>query len=141
MVATAFQNGDISGEFATVSKLSRVLFLLPIMIMLSRLANTNANLANTNLASAKQQSLPVPWFVILFVLLVCINSTPLISEPFRAFTLQVNQLLLAVSLAAMGLETNLSKLWQIGTAPLYLAAASWLFLSILSLGLLKVFYK
>lgn len=134
VVAAAFQNSPVSGEFATISKLSRVLFLLPVMVILGSFSA--ASQGNTR----RMSKLPIPWFVLLFVLLVMLNSLSLFSEDFKAIVLQLNQVLLAISLTAMGLETDLTKLKQTGFKPFYLAALSWLFLSGLSLGLIKIFF-
>ncbi len=41
----------------------------------------------------------------------------------------------------MGLETDLRKMKQARMKPLYLGGASWLFISILSLGLVELFYE
>jgi uncharacterized membrane protein YadS len=43
-------------------------------------------------------------------------------------------------MAAMGMETKIMHLMQTGLKPLYLGAFSWLFISILSFGLIKAFY-
>jgi uncharacterized membrane protein YadS len=43
-------------------------------------------------------------------------------------------------MAAMGMETKIMHLRQTGLKPLYLGAFSWLFISILSFGLIKAFY-
>jgi uncharacterized membrane protein YadS len=43
-------------------------------------------------------------------------------------------------MAAMGLETKLQQLRETGLKPLYLGAGSWLFISTVSYGLVKMFY-
>lgn len=156
VVAAAFQNSSISGELATIFKLARVLFLLPVILVVGSFSinlkeervdnetSHNDNFDNLNVNELAPNScwkrLPIPWFVILFALLVVINSTSLFSESFRTVILDSNQILLTVSLAAMGLETKLSKLYLTGLKPFYLAALSSIFLSTLSLALIKGFY-
>ncbi|MBE9109152.1 YeiH family putative sulfate export transporter [Nodosilinea sp. LEGE 07298] len=125
VLATAFQKGDISGELATVTKLSRVLLVVPIMVSLGW-QTSRANRQN-------QTTIPMPWFVIFFGLLVIVNSFNLVAEPLKAMVLSGNQWLLCMSLVAMGLETNVSNLTQLGIKPIYLAGLSWLFLAIASL--------
>lgn len=128
VIATAFQQGMISGELATVTKLSRVLLVVPVIISLgwqTRRSN-----------SAKLTTLPIPWFVLFFGLLVGVNSLSWVSEPIKATVLNGNQWLLCISLVAMGLETNLSSLTQLGIKPIYLAGFSWVFLSVISLSMI-----
>ncbi|MCD8488999.1 MAG: putative sulfate exporter family transporter [Desertifilum sp.] len=136
VIASAFQYGSVSGELATISKLSRILFLAPMMLLL--------NFISVQPYTAHQKlsfnQLPIPWFVLLFLLLVVFNSFQLIPIPVKASLLQFNAFLLTVSLAAMGLETNLHRIQQVGITPVYLAGASWLFLAAISLGLIQLFY-
>lgn len=127
VIAAAFQNGTVSGEFATITKLSRVLLLIPIVFMLGW--NSAQPLPTETSVKLK---LPIPWFVIFFGFLVAFNSFNLVSEAVKPLILTVNQFLLCMSLAAMGLETNLKRLTKIGLKPVYLAVVAWLFLVLTS---------
>ncbi|MGB3519136.1 MAG: YeiH family protein [Elainellaceae cyanobacterium] len=130
VIAIAFQQGMISGELATVTKLSRILLVLP-MIMSLGWQTRRSN-------SARLTALPIPWFVLFFGLLVGVNSLNWVSEPIKAMVLNGNQWLLCISLVAMGLETNLSSLTQLGIKPIYLAGLSWVFLSAVSLLMISL---
>ncbi|WP_035991704.1 YeiH family protein [Leptolyngbya sp. KIOST-1] len=127
VIATAFQNGDLSGEIATITKLSRVLLIVPIIVGLGWQTN--------RLGQPGQPSRPVavPWFVLFFCVLVVVNSLDLMAPALKVIVLNSNQFLLCLSLAAMGLETNLTSLNQLGPKPIYLAGLSWLFLALFSL--------
>jgi uncharacterized integral membrane protein (TIGR00698 family) len=130
VIAAAFQNGTVSGEFATITKLSRVLLLIPIIFCLGwekQYSRSNSNRIKYWFR------VPIPWFVIFFGFLVIFNSLNLIPETTKSFVLVGNQFLLCMSLAAMGLETSFNHLTKIGFKPIYLAAISWLFLSLSSL--------
>ncbi|MBD2234546.1 YeiH family protein [Phormidium tenue] len=127
VIATAFQNGDLSGEVATVTKLSRVLLIVPIILSLGW------QTPRPRQTKQSARPLPIPWFVLFFCLLVGVNSLGLVAAPIKAVVLSGNQILLCISLVAMGLETNISNLTQLGLKPLYLAGLSWLFLAAISL--------
>ncbi|MBE9159892.1 YeiH family putative sulfate export transporter [Nodosilinea sp. LEGE 06152] len=127
VIAIAFQNSDLSGNLATVTKLSRVLLMVPIVVSLGWQTN------RTNQLGQSSRSVPVPWFVLCFCALVVVNSLGLIDPSIRVEVLNGNQFLLCLSLAAMGLETNLASLTKIGLKPIYLAGLSWLFLAVFSL--------
>jgi len=133
VIATAFQRGSVSGELATVTKLSRVLLIIPVMLGLGWQANRSG--AMENQASSP---LPMPWFVVLFSGLLMINSTGLVPAAIKTPLLSLNQGFLCMALAAMGLETNLARLTQMGMGPIYLAGLSWLFLAAVSLGMITL---
>ena len=132
VIATAFQKGTISGELATVTKLSRVLLVVPIIVGLGW--QTSRAVPQGKPA----RPLPMPWFVLFFCLLVMVNSLGWVATPIKAAVLSGNQLLLCMALVAMGLETNLSSLTQLGLKPLYLAGLSWLFLAAVSLSMIHL---
>jgi len=135
VIATAFQAGPVSGALATVTKLSRVLLIIPILLSLGW---QNRQSSTTQKQS---RSLPVPWFVVFFMLLILVNSSGIVPETLHTSILKGNKLLLCMSLAAMGLETDLNHLWQLGTKPIYLAALSWFFLAGVSLSMIAISYS
>ncbi|KPQ34760.1 MAG: putative membrane protein [Phormidesmis priestleyi Ana] len=136
VMATAFQRGSTSGDLATITKLSRVLLLIPLVMLLgwqSKAAYTQR--PTTGMKSIK---IPVPWFVVLFGLVVVVNSILVVPPSLKILLLSINQWLLCIAMAAMGLETSLQKLSKTGVRPLYLAGASWIFLAGASLSLIKL---
>ncbi len=130
VVAAAFQNGQDAGHFATIAKLSRVAMLAPLVLTLGALAPRGAGQARP----------PLPWFVLGFVALIVINSFGIIPDAARAVTTPATTFLLAVALAAMGLETDLRKLRATGLRPFALGAASWLLVSGLALAMVELVY-
>ncbi|WP_017301324.1 YeiH family protein [Nodosilinea nodulosa] len=132
VVATAFQQGSLSGELATITKLSRVLLVVPIMVGLGWQTR------RSRVSGQPVRPFPIPWFVLGFCLLIGVNSLGLIASPIKAAVLSGNQLLLCISLVAMGLETNLAHLTTLGLKPIYLAGLSWLFLALVSLAMIHL---
>jgi len=137
VIAAAFQDGAVSGQIGTISKLSRVMLLAPMMLALGIVSARSKK--NGQKFSFRQ--IPIPWFVLYFIAVILLNSLNTFPAGAKAAVIQGNQFLLAISLAAMGLETNLAKMKQAGMKPLYLGAASWLFILMVSLGLVEIFYR
>jgi uncharacterized integral membrane protein (TIGR00698 family) len=135
VVAAAFQNGRDAGEFATITKLSRVMLLAPLVFALGALAARRRRRHGHAHGGARA---PLPWFVLGFIALIGINSFGVMPAAARAFTTPFTTFLLAIALAAMGLETDLRKLRAAGLRPLALGAASWLFVGCLSLALIEL---
>ncbi len=134
VVAAAFQNGTVSGELATVTKLSRVLLLIPVIFMLSW-----TNKKTQKPGGFSQVFDAIPWFVLIFGLLTIVNTFKLIPTQLQTSILNWNQFLLCIAMAAMGLKTSFHDLNKIGIKPLYLAILSWLFLALTSLIYIKTF--
>lgn len=131
-IAAAFETNPLSGEVATIAKLSRVMLLAPITLLLG--------LLSVERATDKSRKLPIPWFVLGFISLILVNSLNFIPETLKMALVNVNQFLLTTALAAMGLETNIQCIKQLGIKPIYLGAISWLFISLISLSLIKFLY-
>ena len=89
---------------------------------------------------SQQQSVPVPWFVLGFVVMMVVNSFGLIPPLEKVYLVQATTFLLAIALAAMGLQTDISKLREKGWRPLFVGAGAWLFISTFSLALVELIY-
>ena len=135
VIATSFQNGSASGEVATISKLARIIFLAPTVITLGLTSIQQ----KTSAEKFSWSKLPIPWFILLFLVVSSINTWVAIPDNVQSFFSTLNAFLLAMATAAMGLETSFAKIKQSGLKPFYLAGLCWLFLSIISLVSIKVF--
>lgn len=134
VIAAAFQQGEAAGQTATVTKLTRVMLLAPLVLGLGFWA------ARRRGADASAAKAPIPWFVFGFIALVVINSLIAVPPEARRLIVLATSFMLALALAAMGLETDLRKLKAKGLRPLALGAAAWVFIAGFSLGLLKILY-
>ena len=126
VVAAAFQQGEEAGHFGTIAKLTRVMMLAPMVLILGYFAAKHAN-------GKQAGGAPIPWFVLGFVGMVGVASTGWVPQVVEPWTTGVTQFLLAMALAAMGLETDIRKLAAEGVRPALLGAASWIFIVLLSL--------
>jgi uncharacterized integral membrane protein (TIGR00698 family) len=132
-VAASFQNGQRAGEIGTMVKLARVMLLAPVVFALSM----KSRIAAVG-ASGKTVKPPVPWFVIGFVTLVGFNSLIAIPADARRAIVALTTFLLTVALAAMGLETDILKLYAKGIRPAVLGALAFLFIATFSFTLIKL---
>jgi uncharacterized integral membrane protein (TIGR00698 family) len=129
VVAAAFQEGRQAGEFGTIAKLSRVMLLAPLVIMLGVAA------ARSGSSSARP---PMPWFVLGFIAMIALNSIITIPPEAKSVIVSVTTFLLTMALAAMGLETDIGKLYAKGLRPLAVGATASVFISLFSLMLIKL---
>jgi uncharacterized membrane protein YadS len=81
---------------------------------------------------------PMPWFVLGFIAMIALNSLITIPPDAKSVTVSVTTFLLTMALAAMGLETDIRKLYAKGLRPLVVGATASIFISLLSLTLIKL---
>jgi uncharacterized integral membrane protein (TIGR00698 family) len=133
VVAAAFQSGQKAGEFGTMAKLARVMLLAPMVIALS----VRSRVLQTP-GAAKAVRPPLPWFALGFIAVVAINSSIAIPGGAKDTIVMSTTFLMSMALAAMGLETDISKLRAEGLKPALLGAVAFLFISCFSLALIKL---
>lgn len=140
VVAAAFQDGQQAGDIGTIAKLSRVVLLAPMVMAIGIIPAIGA----VRREEAKHGTvatlgkLPVPWFVLGFVALVGLNSLVVIPSDVKAWLVMLTTFLLSVSLAGMGTVTDLRKLTARGFRPAVLGLMASLFITCLSLTLIKL---
>jgi uncharacterized integral membrane protein (TIGR00698 family) len=120
-------------QIATISKLTRVMMLAPLVITLGAVA------ARRNNGGESQAKAPLPWFVLGFVALTAVNSIWPLPAAAVAPTKLFTSFLLAMALAAMGLDADIRKLAAKGPRPLMLGAMASVFISLFSLALVELF--
>ena len=133
VVAAAFAHGETAGHIGTVSKLSRVLMLAPMILLLGFAAARRAG-------GTGRAEVPVPWFAFGFLAMVLVASTGWLPANVLAGFAVLTQVLLASALAAVGLETDLRQIRAQGWRPLALGGLATLFIGGLALGLVLLLY-
>lgn len=127
-IAAAFQVNSLSGEIASVSKLSRVLLLAPMIMAIATIPFDSRGLRS----NSNTYKLAIPWFILYFIALIILTSLNVFPVGFKASVVQANQFFLTIAMVAMGLETRVQNVKKIGLKPLVLGALSWLFISNMS---------
>ncbi len=135
VTAAAFQVSQTAGEYGVIAKLTRVALLAPTIFALGWWMNRRL-IARGDVS--RQASVPVPWFLIGFIALVCINSTGVIPDATKPSLALLTSFLLALALAAMGLETDIRKIIAKGVRPLLLGGGASLFIGGVSLAAVKL---
>lgn len=129
VVAAGFQHGAEAGHAATVAKLARVSMLAPLVFLLG--------IFRPRFGDSARKVPGMPIFILGFVAMVVLNSLVAVPLAVQGAVAHLTSFLLALSLAAMGLHTDLRKLRAKGLRPLLLGGAAWLFIGCFSLILVK----
>jgi uncharacterized integral membrane protein (TIGR00698 family) len=140
--------GAMAVQFGTLVKLVRVLMLGPVVLGLSVFAlrfRDRADEPAPRVATgsrAARGKLPlhklVPWFIIGFLVLAGLRSTGVIPPAALAPIAWVANLLTVVSMAALGLSTDLRMVGRAGSRVTAAVIASLLVLGAISLGLIRL---
>ncbi|MBP0049701.1 putative sulfate exporter family transporter [Marinobacterium sp. AK62] len=103
---------------AVVTKLMRVMLLVPVLLVLSQLLGKEPKAGE----GFQQRTLPIPWFALVFLLLPVVNSLNLIPPALLEWLHRLDQLCLAMAMAALGFATRPSAIRAAGWQPLALGA-------------------
>ncbi len=133
VVAAGFAASDEAGISATVVKLTRVLLIIPVTIILGI---RESKRSSDNPRKFKLNTIVIPWFVLMFLGVVIINSTGIVPLHISNFLINVDNYLMIAAMAGLGLETNIVEIKKVGLKPIYLGAISSIFISILSFGII-----
>ena len=121
VLAAAFARGQEAGDFGTLVKLTRVALLAPLALGLAALE------ARRGGDAVSWQRLPVPWFVVGFVLVGVLRSLGAIPAPLIPMLEQLSRILLVAAMAAVGLGVHTAAVRRLGWPPVALAVLGWLF--------------
>ncbi len=124
MVAAGKAVSPAVADQAVVVKLIRVALLAPVMLLLGRLVGAGKDGAG---AGATRPPL-LPWFIGLFVAAAALNSLGLVAGSLHTALLQLDNVLLALAMAALGWSSSVRQMRQAGLKPLLLGALLFGFL-------------
>ncbi|MBX3404205.1 MAG: putative sulfate exporter family transporter [Phycisphaeraceae bacterium] len=140
VVAAAKQYGDAALAEATVIKLTRVLWIVPVAVVLGRMAQAGTAAGG---ASAKRPAAPIPWFVALF-LVACAARTAAqwaLGEgevaPVAAHLKDIAKAAMTLALFLIGTGLSRSALRQAGWRPLLQGLLMWIAVSIAALAAVR----
>ncbi|MEQ1516970.1 MAG: putative sulfate exporter family transporter, partial [Usitatibacteraceae bacterium] len=108
---------------ATLVKLSKVLMLLPLLLVLALMRRRED-------AAAKLPATPWPWFIGGFILVMLINSSLTLHPQARRLILELDQFLFVMVMVALGMTTRLTALFGDGRA-----SVGWRLLGVGAVGL------
>ncbi|HEY6940744.1 YeiH family protein [Dokdonella sp.] len=129
VVAVGSAIGPQAADTAVVVKLTRVLLLVPFLFALGGWEARRGG---------ERGAISVPWFALAFVGVCAFNSVVALPAALRAAMLDLDTLLLATAMAALGLETRFARLRALGPKPLLLALLLFGWLVVGGYGLTRV---
>lgn len=139
VIAAGLIYSQAAGEIATVVKLTRNLFMAPVIVVLSSWYLRRGQGSGVRDRKGVPLKNVVPGFVLGFVAMAVLNSLgilpPMVLDPIRT----ASSWLIVGALAGVGLETNLASLRAIGFRPFYAGLCAASFMAAVSFGLIRIF--
>lgn len=113
---------------AVIVKMIRVIMLAPVLLVLSFILSRKEAQSQAGEAGARPR-VSVPFFAIMFVVVICFNSLNLLSEAVVNALNFTSTALLTMAMTALGLNTTISQMKKAGWQPFLLALILfiWLF--------------
>ena len=124
-------NDGVIADTAIIVKMTRVILLVPFLLILSLFVNRRKK----NAPEAKKAKITVPWFAFGFLGIICLNS---LLQSYNLMPASVNggintavDFALTMAMTALGAESNFEKFRQAGFKPFLMAFIlfAWLFLA------------
>ena len=116
----------ISGETenaAVIAKMLRVMMLAPFLVVVGVMMRRSSPATGS-----QKQRITFPWFALAFILVALFNSAHLVPSAAIAVINQLDNVLLAMAMAALGLTTHISQLKKAGLRPLLLGLMLFIWL-------------
>lgn len=116
VVAAGYAFSDAAGVLATIVKLTRTLFIVPIVLVFSWIYAKKETTSKT--AEKVNVRKIFPWFILGFLAVVGIRSTGFVPENTVAGVSFLSKFFLSMALAAIGLKTSLKEVAGVGIKPM-----------------------
>ncbi len=123
VVAAGKSVSDIAMDTAVIVKLTRVMLLAPFLFILGLFIKRKSNKNMKN-------HIVIPWFALFFIGVAGFNSLHFLPKNIINGINKVDTFLLAMAMAALGMETNLNKIKGVGIKPLIEAFILFVYLVI-----------
>jgi uncharacterized integral membrane protein (TIGR00698 family) len=133
VVGAGFSLSPQAGDAATITKLIRVAFLMPVLVVVSLVVRSRTTGAGTAVKAPL-----LPWFAVAFVVLMLVNSTGWVPGSVQSGASSLSQAFLVLAIAGIGLKTSLQEVTQLGWRPVAMIFLVTLGLAFLSGGYLMV---
>ncbi|WP_342753888.1 YeiH family putative sulfate export transporter [Pantoea sp. MBD-2R] len=118
VVAAGHAVGPQVENNAVITKMLRVMMLAPFLLLLNARAGK----------SPQRGKVQFPWFALIFIAVALFNSLHLLPQAWVSAIGELDNLLLATAMAALGLTTRLSQLGRTGFKPILLGLLLFIWL-------------
>lgn len=130
VVGAGYAISQDAGDTATIVKLLRVAMLLPVILVAGQITR------RAGVAEGGARPPLLPWFIVVFIALVVINSLIALPAPITDLGNEISRWCLVASIAAIGVKTRLGEIVKVGIRPVILMFVETALLAAMALGLI-----
>ena len=130
VVATGFAYGQAAGAAATITKLTRTLLLLPLVVLIATFYGLRGEGGISRLAAIRRA---IPWFVLGFLGLAAVRTAGLIPPGLLSLMAAGASFGIVMVLASVGLNVDLRSIARIGYKALAVGLVLGAVMSVISL--------
>jgi uncharacterized integral membrane protein (TIGR00698 family) len=132
VVGAGYSLSTEAGDAATITKLMRVAFLMPVLVVISLGLRVRTAVKSGSEDAMNTSKTPLlPWFTVAFVGFMLLNSTGWVPISVQSGASFLSQSFLVIAIAGVGLKTSLKEVTRLGWRPVAI-----LFLVTLSLAMM-----
>lgn len=135
VVAAGYAFSEMAGNTAVIVKLTRTLFIIPIVLIFSflseRLEAKSEGVKERRTINFKKI---FPYFIVLFLVVVAFRSTGIIPGNIVTALSKTSKFCMIMALSAIGLKTSYGDIKNIGPKPMFLGLIVDTLVVIVSLG-------
>ena len=121
VVGAGEQYGETALQMATLIKLTRALWIIPLALV------------TMFLFREKGSKISIPWFIFIFILAMVVNTYVPLPEWFVSAMVWIARRGMVVTLFLIGASLSVATVRQVGIKPLLLAITLWIVISLSSL--------
>lgn len=122
VVGAGEQYGPVALEMATLIKLTRALWIIPLALV------------TMFIFREKGSKISIPWFIFIFILAMVVNTYVPLPEWFVTAMVWIAKRGMVVTLFMIGASLSLSTVRKVGVRPLMLAIGLWIVIGVSSLA-------
>lgn len=130
VVAAAYSYSTEAGDYATVVKLTRATFIIPICLFYVFLEVRRQQQQGGGFSIQRL----IPWFIVWFVVASMVRSTGILPAEVLSVLQTIAQFLMVLALAAIGLSSNMRLMARTGWRPVVLGLGVWVAVAVTSLA-------
>ncbi len=137
VVATGFALGQKAGEIATVVKLTRTVFIVPVVFLAGLFFTWKDRQSGERTGNSINYVKIFPWFVVGFLLMALLNSLGFFTKSLVATVNPFSHFLILMVMAGVGTDLDFKEMKKVGFSFLYAGLVSMLIMSVLSFVFIK----